>query len=358
MNQNNGLLPIISGIQQVGIGVADAKEAWAWYRKFFKMDVPIFEDAATANLMTKYTSGKAQERFAILAMNMQGGGGFEIWQYTKKKPAAPEFELSLGDLGIFAIKIRTKDIQKTYQYFLQEGANLLSEPSISPCGRKHFYVKDPYGNVFEMVESPSWFNLNQDYTGGVAGVSIGVRDIDKALKLYQGILGYHQVRSDQTDVFDDLSGINGGDGQFRRVLIHRPEGRVGAFSKLLCKTEIELFEVKDRKPQKIFDQRDWGDLGFIHVCFDITGMKQLSEKCAAHGFPFTVDSSNSFDMGKAAGHFAYCEDPDGTLIEFVETHKIPIMEKWGWYLNLRNRKPEKPLPNWMLKILALNRVKP
>lgn len=357
MSQSNGLLPIISGIQQVGIGVTDAKEAWSWYRKFFKMDVPIFEDAATANLMTRYTSEIAQERFAILAMNMQGGGGFEIWQYTNKKPVKADFELALGDLGIFAVKIRTKDIENTYNYFKAEGAQVLGSPTISPCGRKHFYVQDPYGNTFDMIESPSWFKLNKDYTGGVAGVSIGVSNIEEALKLYQGNLGYHQVRSDETRQFEDLAGVNGGDATFRRVLIHRPEGRVGAFSKLLCKTEIELFEVKGRVPKKIFQNRDWGDLGFIHVCFDITGMKELAEKCAKAGFPFTVDSSNSFDMGKAAGHFSYCEDPDGTLIEFVETHKIPIMEKWGWYLNLRNRKPDKPLPNWMLRMLAMNRVK-
>ncbi|GAB2634645.1 VOC family protein [Belliella aquatica] len=357
MSQNNGNLPIITGIQQVGIGVANAKEAWAWYRKFFKMDVPVFEDAATANLMTRYTSGKAQERFAILALNMQGGGGFEIWQYTKKTPVAPKFELSLGDLGIFAVKIRTKDIQKTYDFFLSEGVEILSKPEKSPCGRSHFYVKDPYGNIFEMIESTSWFKLNQDNTGGVAGVSIGVRDIDKALKLYQGILGYTTIKSDETDSFEDLKQLPGGKEKFRRVLINRLENRVGAFSRLLCKTEIELFELKDKEPRKIFEDRDWGDLGFIHVCFDVTGMKQLEMKCAETGFPFTVDSSNSFDMGKAAGHFSYCEDPDGTLIEFVETHKIPIMEKWGWFYSLKSRKAEKPLPNWMFTFMALNRKK-
>ena len=32
-------------------------------------------------------------------------------------------------------------------------------------------------------------------------------------------------------------------------------------------------------------------------------------------------------MGEAAGHFSYIQDPDGTLIEFVETHKVPILKK-------------------------------
>jgi hypothetical protein len=62
-------------------------------------------------------------------------------------------------------------------------------------------------------------------------------------------------------------------------------------------------------------------------------------------------------MGEAAGHFSYVEDPDGTLIEFVETHKLPISKKMGWYINLRKRNPEKPLSNWILKSLKFNRIK-
>jgi hypothetical protein len=62
-------------------------------------------------------------------------------------------------------------------------------------------------------------------------------------------------------------------------------------------------------------------------------------------------------MGEAAGRFSYIEDPDGTLIEFVQTHKIPIMKKWGWFINLKKRNTDKPLPNWMLRSMALNRVK-
>lgn len=357
MTEHTEVLPFISGIQQIGIGVKDAHEAWDWYRKYFKMDVPIFEDAATASLMTKYTSGKAEDRHAILALNLQGGGGFEIWQYTSITPRAADFQITLGDLGVFAVKIRTRDILETFRFFTSEGLDVIGTPALCPDGRQHFYLRDPYGNMFEMVENSSWFNQNGDLTGGVAGCVIGVSNIEKALPLYQNILRYKFVSYDKTDFFEDFNQVSGGNDQFRRVLLQGENERKGAFSKLLCQTEIELVEVKTRQPHKIFKDRNWGDLGFIHLCFDIWGMKALSEKCTKMGFPFTVDSSNSFDMGKAAGHFSYVEDPDGTLIEFVETHKIPILEKWGWYLNMKNRKPEKPLPKWMLRMLSLNRKK-
>lgn len=50
-------------------------------------------------------------------------------------------------------------------------------------------------------------------------------------------------------------------------------------------------------------------------------------------------------MGEANGHWGYIEDFDGTLIEFIETHKVPLLKKWGININLKNRNPRKPLPN-------------
>jgi hypothetical protein len=125
---------------------------------------------------------------------------------------------------------------------------------------------------------------------------------------------------------------------------------------------IELLQSKDRTGTRIFDGRYWGDPGFIHLCYDINGMDNLRNYCSKAGFPFTVDTKQSlegsnFDMGEAAGHFAYIEDPDGTLIEFVEAHKVPILKKIGWYLDLRKRDPNKPLPRWMIKSLRYSRVK-
>ena len=71
---------IISGIQQIGIGIPDVHAAWTWYRKHFGMDVPVFEEQAEAALMTPYTGNEVQSRHAVMALNMGGGAGMEIWQ--------------------------------------------------------------------------------------------------------------------------------------------------------------------------------------------------------------------------------------------------------------------------------------
>jgi catechol 2,3-dioxygenase-like lactoylglutathione lyase family enzyme len=347
----------INGIQQVGIGVENASEAWAWYRKAFKMDVPIFQDSAEAKLMTRYTAGKVESRHAILAMNMQGGGGFEIWQYTSKTPQASKNKLQWTDLGILAVKIRCKDSQKTYDHLQSIGADMLNIPSENPAGDQHFYVKDPYGNIFELVENKSWFSQNKDLTGGVLGVVMGVSAIDKVLPIYQNHFQQSDILADSLQIWDDFKSLGVLGQAFRRVILEGSSEPSGAVGKLLCQTQIELIETDHPSRNIIFADRNWGDLGFIHVCFDVNEMSALKANLKAVGIEFTVDSESEFDMGKAAGRFAYIEDPDGTLIEMVETFKIPIMEKIGWYLNLRNRKKHATLPSFLLKILALNRVK-
>ena len=346
----------------MGIGIPDVHAAFKWYRQHFGVDVPIFEEAATAGLMLPYTGGQPRDRHAILALNGHGGGGMEIWQYTSRVPQPPDFKVKLGDLGLFACKIKCVDAETAFHFLRKKGAMLLGGLENAPDGRPHFFVRDPWGNVFEIISSDEFFskpNLEKGSTGGVFGATIGVSDIEKSVEFYGKILGYDEMVFDSTDKFRDFAGLDGGFETVRRVLLRHSASRTGPFSPLLGKTEIELVQVQSRTPRKIFENRLWGDLGFIHLCFDIQGMEAMREKCTAAGHPFTVDSgADSFDMGEAAGHFSYIEDPDGTLIEFVETHKVPIMKKFGWFLDLKKRSdPAKPLPRWMIKAMSLGRVK-
>ncbi len=353
MKRSQLTTPIISGIQQIGIGNNSVYDTWSWYRKHLGMDVPVFDEAAEAELMLPYTGGKPRSRHAILALNMMGGGGAEIWQYTTRKGASPSFQIKAGDLGIYIAKFKSKDIHKSHDFLSKD--NEVSAVMTSPEGKQHFYLKDIDGNLIEMVESDNWMSKKLSHSGGVCGAVIGVSDMDKSIAFYNNVLGYDSVVYDKQGAQSDFSFFD--DGQpIRRVLLRHSAPRKGAFSRLFGSTEIELIQSTDRTPQKIFKDRMWGDMGFIHLCFDITGMDALRGTCIANDCPFTVDSGD-FDMGEAAGQFAYIEDPDGTLIEFVETHKVPIMKKVGWYLDLRKRPADKALPNWMLKAMGLNRVK-
>ena len=346
---------LISGIQQVGVGVQNVPDAWKWYRQVLGFDVPVFDEKAEAPLMTKYTGGNVHQRHALLAINMGGGGGLEIWSFTSRTSELTPFQLELGDIGINAIRFKTQNIKKAHEWVKSKSKAPVGPIAQLPQG-EGFWGNDPYGNIFQVTTDYTWFQKTDNPIGGVAGVVIGVTDIDRAVPFYQSLLQPLDTVYDVTGTFDDLPGAASGQ-KYRRMLLRKPFTGEGAFSKLLGDTQIELIQALDRTPKKIFENRFWGDCGYIHLCFDTLDMDTLKSRLEAKKYPLTIDSGVSFGMESAAGRFAYLEDPDGTLIELVETHKVPILKKVGWFLDLRKRKTQKPLADWMLKTMGFGRVK-
>ncbi|MGL4631480.1 MAG: VOC family protein [Leadbetterella sp.] len=339
----------ITGIQQIGIGVKNAYEAFKWYNKTLGLNVPVFDDEAEAKLMVGLTNNQVRTRRAILAVNMAGGGGAEIWESRNPKPLDPLFKPELGDLGIFASKIKVQDIEA----FADKGK--LKTVS-NPEGKAVLYIYDPYGNPIQIIEDDSWFNPKESNTGGVLGAIMGVTDMEKSIALYKA-LGLTEIVYDKTGNFADFDFFGSRNKQFRRVVLRKKGTDNGAFARLFGNIEIELIQKLDGVGRPIFKDRSWGDLGYIHLCFDTVDMNALGEKLSSLGYPFVVDSANSFDMGDAAGRFTYIIDPDGALLEFVETHKVPVLKKIGWYITLKGEKAKKPLANWMVKTIGWGKVK-
>lgn len=344
----------IAGIQQIGVGTVDFRKSWNWYIDYFGADIKILEDDTVAERMLPYTGGQPQQRHACIAVNLQGGGGFEIWQYSKRKPSLCPFEIAPGDLGIFAAKLKCKDVNAFYNK-VSAIWRKCTPPEILPDGTLCFYMKDLYGNCFQLIEDKSIFINEDKLTGGMVGAVIGVTDMQKSVKFYSQVLGYSILKSDTVGRFSEHSLLPESDKQYRRVILAAPK-RQGAFADLFGESTIELVQALGRRPRKIYEGRYWGDPGFIQICFDVANMKALGKFCAGMGHPFTVDScpgGEQFDMGDASGHFTYIEDPDGTLIEFVETHKVPIIKKLGWFINMKKRDPRKSLPKFLFRMMGI-----
>ncbi len=347
---------IINGIQQIGIGVTNTKQVFNWYRQHLGFNILVFKDEAIASLMTKYTLGEPQRRDAYLSLNMKGGGGLEIWQFKDRVPNAPEIPVLMGDLGINAMIIRSDDVSKTRKTLISLSLDYVTDIASGIRGRTFFYFTDPWANVVKVVQDDYGFSNTEIPSGGIMGAVIGVSNIEKSTDFYGSLLGYNQTIVDEIITMANSSKSNKA-RKFRRVLLKHERLTYGGFGALLGPSEIELLQALDRQPIRIFENRLWGDLGYIHICFDVHGMKALRKKAADLGHSFTVDSADSFDMGDAAGHFSYVEDPDGTLIEFVETHKVPVLKALGLYLNLKKRNPKNPLPKWLVKTLKIHKVK-
>ena len=345
----------VNGMQHIGVAVSDMNKILPIYRKLFGMDIPFFVSVQAAPLMDVYTHGKTMTKRASMIMNLQGGCAMEVIEATSFKGKANLNTFAWGDLGINAIQMKSRNITKSHDFV----KDLVPTMGIQkgPDQRKGFFINDPDGNLFQFVENNEWYSNNGHHSGGVLGISIGVRNADESMKLYQDILGFDQVVFDETAVFADWSELPKGKEKYRRVLLSKSKPTGGGFGKVTGKNYIELVQAMDREPQKIFKGRIWGDYGFVHLGLDVKGMRELETQMSEKGFPFTCDSQSALSMGNTKVHCVYIDDPDGTLIEMIEVFKVPIVEKWGIYLNVEKRDPMKPLSDFMLKFLRFSRIK-
>ena len=291
---------VITGIQQVGIGVTNADEAKYFYRDLFGMKAKIFDDKSPASLMTAYTGNEIHNRHAILTMNLSCGGGFEIWQFTSRKPSLQP-DVQIGDIGIFAAKLRTSDINAAHQIYSNNSLVIASPILVTVADGKYFWVQDNLGNHFQIVECPEKYLNNKFVCGGVCGAVIGVSDMETAIKFYSTVFGI------KNRIFETVCSeiVFGKKVLVKKVLIQKNRNPSGAFTNLLGDIQIELVQAINSTPAKIFENRYWGDCGFIHLCFDVLDMEMLKSRAAENGHSFTVDSHGSYTMENAAGRFCY-----------------------------------------------------
>lgn len=255
---------------------------------------------------------------------------------------------------MYAPILKAPDVREAWRRLCQMGDIRVGEVQTGLQGTPQCWVEDRLGNTFLLRQDPESFQKPKGYTGGVLGAVIGVRDMERSLRLYQQVLGLNVKVSDTTG---PSAGPDGQQRLCRRVVLRKEMNGKGAFSKLLGATELELVQALDRSPASLRQDCYWGDPGFIHLCFDVRDMDGLAASLQTAGYTFTVDSRGAFDMEGAAGIFCYLEDPDGMLIELVETHKVPILKRWRWYLDLKKRGLDQPLPNWMIRLLGWNKVR-
>jgi catechol 2,3-dioxygenase-like lactoylglutathione lyase family enzyme len=338
----------VNGMQHIGLAVSDMNKFLPLYRKLFGLDIPFFDSVQPAPLMDVYTHQKTITKRASMVLNLQGGCAIEVIQPTSFQPRPNLGVFEWGDIGINYIHFKSRDVHHAHTH-AKACVDLVKDIHARPDDRPAFYLQDPDGNWFQVTADDRWYTNSGHPIGGVMGCAIGVSNIEASMKLYADVLGFDQVVYDTTGEFEEWKTLPGGQATFRRVLLQPSKPAGGGFAKVTGINHIELIQVLSRIPKKIFKGRIWG--------LDVKGMKILEQQLSAKGFPFTCDSQNALSMGNTKVHCVYIDDPDGVLIEMIEVYKVPIIEKWGIFLNVEKRDPLKPLPDFMLKALRFSRIK-
>lgn len=92
---------------------------------------------------------------------------------------------------------------------------------IAPDDRPHLWLKDRYGNHFDIVEGDDWFKTGKGVCAGVAGAVIGVSDMNKALSFYKDMLGIDEIIYSGEAPMIDVPDPQSSGEFFRRVLLKK-----------------------------------------------------------------------------------------------------------------------------------------
>jgi len=186
------------------------------------------------------------------------------------------------------MQIKAKNINDAYSYFKDNGISILNEPASGPDGEKTFFVMDPYRNIFQIVTEIHGFLMNTSDRRNIWSFDRSLRHW-QIKELYSDILGYDTVVYDKKENFP-TSPVCREEKQFQKSPAKTIWACNRPFSKLFGMSVIELISSTGAPGKKIYDERLWGDPGFIHLCFDIQGMDEIRDYCSEKGFPFTVDT--------------------------------------------------------------------
>jgi catechol 2,3-dioxygenase-like lactoylglutathione lyase family enzyme len=302
-----------SGVHHVAIGVKNLDTMKSFYRDILGFTEVFAEFGESEQEIMREVVRASRVVFSgVILCQRAGGILLELIRMTDPVPRPIRKDFRYGDIGVTKITVAVSDVKALYEE-LKGKVSFCSEPKfavIRGWGDYPFvYCRDPEGNLVEFVSI-----INVEVKGGFGGarsIGISVTNLERSISFYQKHLGFDVVMMSRHKNFsglvDEVSGDK--DTQVRSCLL-------AANNTGDCM--IELFEVSKPRGRSIPFSANWGDFGYLQVCFncdDIRGMGSYGEKV---GMEFLC-SPKRMDGGipEHPGEFFYGKDPDGIPIEFL-----------------------------------------
>ncbi|HOW43436.1 MAG TPA: VOC family protein [Candidatus Omnitrophota bacterium] len=126
----------------IALSVANIARSAAFYKKHFGLRV------------SKRYSFKDKGMTIVLLKNKDMT--LELFEFKKRKPL-PQYRKTLDNdlhtLGVKHFSLETGNIEAAFKKFKQARVGLATDLRVFADGRKYFFLKDPDGNLVELMES-------------------------------------------------------------------------------------------------------------------------------------------------------------------------------------------------------------
>ncbi len=158
-----GKRPAVGGVRHVAIGVSDMGKARAFFRDVLGFVDVLHEFSGRLPELDEVTGGRDME-ICVLAQRPEGESALPLLEraivklvYTPGYKGRTSYEgRRWGDVGLMEMAFDVSDLAGTVNDLLSKGAELYHPPTRVDMGSgtigSFSYIKDPDGNVVEMVE--------------------------------------------------------------------------------------------------------------------------------------------------------------------------------------------------------------
>jgi len=321
---------MINGIQHIGIGVSDRDRSYEFYRNALNFTVPISKNTGNCMGVIPFIE-KDEIRNVVIPLNPFGGALVEIFQYTSRTPAPIPKEVSFSYNGFLFYTLKVKNIEKSLERIEQHGGRIVSRKStFTPMKERGWNtavfqdIDGIHGTLLEYPESNVGCGNGHPKIGGVEHVAIGVSNIKESTDFYRNILGYDDVLYYTEGSFPEWDTMFGKGKKLKRALLRRTAKPNGLFRHFLRGGMIELIETEDNTGRHNFEGRQWGDIGFMELCFDVTNIDETLESVTKKGAVIIAPPHKQHMGMNTFATFAYIRDPDGSKLEFADISSLPV----------------------------------
>ena len=285
-------------VHHIAIGVRDLDRMREFYaRRLGFTKVAAEFQGVSAPVMSEVARVNELVFDGAILEHEQGGVQLELIKRTAPPPRQIRGATAPGDIGLCVVAIVAADPARV-------AAGLDASAGAIRCANGDFHARDPEGNLIR-IEAPA-----PGSEPGARGVSIGVSDLDASVGFYRRILGGAIQASPVREDVADVPTRDGGraSANLRSVRL-RCAGR---------QSWVELAERTPTRGRSFPFGANWGDFGYLQVCFSCPDVKSMAAALPGLGAELLC-TPHSAGPGPAdkVGEFVYALDVDGALLEFL-----------------------------------------
>lgn len=141
----------VHSFSHVAITVADFNRTVRFYGDLFGAPVVgVNCDHDPQRLRTFFGVRSDAPELKIGWLRVPGGATIEVFEF---RPTEPGAEMEWTRPGLTHLSFNVRNTAKWHEYLLSKGVEVLSPPERSPKGHTFFFVRDPDGNLIELIDN-------------------------------------------------------------------------------------------------------------------------------------------------------------------------------------------------------------